>query len=240
MTALATSFGGLLPLVLAHLFTPAMRFLGGIPRSRWLSLAGGVSVAYVFLHLLPELAEGRDELAGVADAIRLEHATFLVAMIGLVVFYGLERLVRRHRRGRADHERSAPGVFWLHLGSFSLYNLLIGYLLGDVAAGGPAALLLFSLAMLLHFVVTDFGLHADHPGDYRRVGRWVLAASVASGWLLGAALEIPESATIGLTAFLAGGVILNVLKEELPDERQSRFGAFAAGVGVYAALLMAI
>ena len=29
-------------------------------RSRWLSLAGGVSVAYVFVHILPELAKGQD------------------------------------------------------------------------------------------------------------------------------------------------------------------------------------
>lgn len=46
-------------------------------------------------------------------------------------------------------------------------------------------------------------------------------------------------ALAALFAFLAGGVILNVLKEELPEERESRFSAFAGGALLYAALLLA-
>lgn len=42
----------------------------------------------------------------------------------------------------------------------------------------------------------------------------------------------------GLTAFLGGGVILNVLKEEVPGEQQARFWAFALGTVLYAALLL--
>ena len=40
-----------------------------------------------------------------------------------------------------------------------------------------------------------------------------------------------------LFAFLAGGVVLNVLKEELPEDRQSRFLPFLLGAGGYALLL---
>jgi hypothetical protein len=52
--------------------------------------------------------------------------------------------------------------------------------------------------------------------------------------------EIPEVAVAVLIAFLAGGVVLNVLKEELPEERESRFWAFALGAAFYAALLLAL
>jgi len=45
--------------MLIHLLIGRLAFLRAIPRSRWLSAAGGVAVAYVFLHVLPELAEGR-------------------------------------------------------------------------------------------------------------------------------------------------------------------------------------
>ncbi|WP_226480697.1 universal stress protein [Natrinema amylolyticum] len=44
-----------LALALVHLFAGRLGFSGPIPRSRWLSFAGGVSVAYVFVHLLPEV-----------------------------------------------------------------------------------------------------------------------------------------------------------------------------------------
>ncbi len=42
-----------------------------------------------------------------------------------------------------------------------------------------------------------------------------------------------------LIAFLAGGIIRNVLKEEVPEERESRFSAFAVGATAYAAILLA-
>lgn len=41
-----------------------------------------------------------------------------------------------------------------------------------------------------------------------------------------------------LFAFLAGGVILNVIKEEVPAERESRFSAFALGAVGYAGVLL--
>ena len=43
-----------------------------------------------------------------------------------------------------------------------------------------------------------------------------------------------------LTAFLAGGVVMNVLKEELPEERESRAWAFALGTALYTMLLLAL
>jgi hypothetical protein len=49
--------------------------------------------------------------------------------------------------------------------------------------------------------------------------------------------ELSTFAIGRLLAFLGGGVILNVMKEELPEERDSRFWAFAAGAAVYAAFM---
>lgn len=94
--------------------------------------------------------------------------------------------------------------------------------------------MLFALAMALRFVVNDYGLRRDHKGAYDRVGRWLISAAVLLGWAVGVAAEVPEAAVAALTAFLAGGVIMNVLREE----RRSRFWAFAVGAAAYAALLL--
>jgi hypothetical protein len=51
-------------LAIVHIITGKLRFLEGTPRSRWLSIAEGVSVAYVFIHLLPELGEREEVLFG--------------------------------------------------------------------------------------------------------------------------------------------------------------------------------
>lgn len=222
-----------------HLFAHRLRFLHSIPRSRWLSMAGGASIAYVFLHLLPELGEGQEtfgEYAGERFTF-LDHHIYLIALIGLVLFYGLERLARTHGAPSKDH--APPAVFWIHIGSFTLYNALIGYLLLHGEGGELQALVLFALAMGLHFLVNDFGMLQQYAGVYERIGRWLLSAAVLGGWLLGYLTEVPALALAALTAFLAGGVILNVMKEELPEERRSRFSAFLLGAAGYGLLLLA-
>ena len=40
-----------------------------------------------------------------------------------------------------------------------------------------------------------------------------------------------------MLAFVAGGVILNVLKEKLPAEREARFAPFVAGAALFTVLL---
>lgn len=230
-------------LAAVHLFARRLRFLDVTPRSRWLSAAGGVSVAYVFVHLLPDLAEEQEtirEAVGENFAF-LEQHVYLVALVGLGVFYGLERAAKVSRGRRRRHVRrdvAGAGVFWLHTSPFALYNALIGYLLLYREEPGFQSLLLYAFAMAVHFVVNDHGLREDHKETYDRFGRWVLAAAVFVGWVIGLFGNISEAALAVLFAFLAGGVVLNVLKEELPEERQSRFWAFALGAGVYTVILL--
>jgi zinc transporter ZupT len=56
--------------------------------------------------------------------------------------------------------------------------------------------------------------------------------------VVGLSFEVSEAALAVLFAFLAGGVIMNVLKEELPEERESRFWAFALGAALYSVVLL--
>ena len=237
--------------IAVHLGAGRLRFLDGIPRSRWLSLCGGMAVAYVFLHLLPELSAAQHSLAQTPGLAWLQHHAYLVALLGLAAFYGLERWAKaqqagdgaaptRPAEGEAGPSALPPAAYRLHIGAFALYNALVGYLLVHREEAGAASLGTYALAMALHFVVNDYGLRQHHRGDYARHGRWLLSAAVLAGWLLGLALALPEAIVHALFALLAGGVILNVLKEELPEERRSRFGPFAGGAAAYAALLLAL
>lgn len=226
-----------LALALIHLFAGRLRFVDVIPRSAWLSAASGASVAYVFVHLLPELAAGQETLARAAPLAFVEDHVWLVALLGLAVFYGLERAALRSRE-ETPGDTTDPSVFWLHVVAFSLYNVLIGYLLLHREITTTAALLLFATAMGLHFFVNDYGLRQHHKERYHRIGRWVLAAAVLGGWALGAVTEVGEPLLAVLLAFLGGGVILNVLKEELPEERRSRFWPFVLGTTGYTLLLL--
>ncbi len=234
-----------LVLAVLHLLAGRMRFLEGVPRSWWLSVAGGISVAYVFVHLLPELNEAQEAVSELASGAlaELETHVYLLALVGLAIFYGLERHSRRSSRERQDEEgvdETSEGAAWLVIGSYAAYNAIIGYLLVHREDNTALSLGLFAVAMGVHFVVNDHGLREHHRRVYHRAGRWVCAAAVLLGWLVGALTEVSDAFLGLLLAFLAGGVVLNVMKEELPAERESRFSAFLAGAAGYTLVLLAL
>lgn len=232
-------------LAVIHTLGGKLSLLNEIPRSIWLSMAGGVSVAYVFVHILPDLSHHQEVVRklGIVPSLSTETHVYLLALVGLAVFYGLERAARVDReqnRGSGAGDETGSGVFWLHMSSFGIYNMLIGYLLVHRERPGVVSLLFFFVAMGLHFLINDLALWNDHKEKYRKIGRWILAATIIAGWAIGVITPVHPLLLAFLFAFLAGGVVLNVLKEELPAERQSRFWAFAVGAGVYAALLLLV
>lgn len=232
-------------LALVHLLASRLRFTKAVPRSRWLSFAGGISVAYVFVHILPELAEYQESLdtSGNGLIAALDNHIYLVALIGLVVFYGLERVVRGSGGSPKEQSesdgRQGGSIFWMHVISFSIYNLLIGYLLLHRAESGTFSLVLFGVAMGFHFLVNDYGLEQEHRAIYSHTARWILAVAVLLGWLAGTTFDVGGGAIGVLFALLGGSIILNVLKEELPEDRASRFMPFALGATAYTAVLLA-
>jgi hypothetical protein len=239
-------------LIVLHLLAPRVHALPGVPQRALGSFAGGLAVAYVFLHLLPELADGGREVGEVLEDVvevtpLLDLVVFLVALAGFALLYGLERLAAHHSSGRSgggDAAASDPpaGVFWVHLGSYGVYNALITWTMPLRFRTGVLFALLFTVAMGLHFVLTDRGLSAHYPRRFRRAGRFLLSGALAAGWLL-AALLAPTSTLVVvlLTALLAGGILLNVFKEELPSATgRSSYPWFLAGLVLYAVLLTAV
>lgn len=236
------SLAAALALAAIHLLSGKLLSLRRIPRSGWLSAFGGISVAYVFVHLLPELAERQEEInsPGGAGLGLLEDHLYLAALVGVTVFYAVESHSLRSRSRRHEvegHDRSGDGAFRLSIASFALYNALVGYLLMREELESLSALLLYTLAMGLHFVVNDTGLREHHKHAYDDLGRWLVTGAVLAGWLAGVLTEIPEETIATTLAAIGGGVILNVLKEELPRECSARLGPFVAGAAGYAALL---
>lgn len=231
-------------LATVHITAANAKFLQVTPRSRWLSLSSGVSVAYVFIHILPDLSAAQaDFQAQTAILTALEHHIYLVSLFGMLAFYGLERAAkvsRQRSRSGGEGDVTEIGIFWLHMASFSLYNALIGYLLTHREEPGLRSLMVYTIAMALHFVVNDYSLQEDHKHAYRRLGRWILSAAILVGWAVGSRTELSAAITALLFAFLAGGIILNVLKEELPQARESRFWIFALGAAGYSGLLLVI
>ncbi len=111
-------------LALIHIQASQLKFLQSKPRSRWLSLGSGVSVAYVFVHVLPDLSAAQENFQDqVTLLVAVEHHLYVMALLGLLAFYGLERAAktsRQQNRREGKGDATQPTVFWLHMTSFAL------------------------------------------------------------------------------------------------------------------------
>lgn len=154
----------LLCIVAVHMLAGHLRFISYRPRSRWLSAAGGLGAAYVFLHLMPDLQSHHEALRRAqAGPPSLWHHAYLIALIGLVTFYALERWAKltRGRQAASGPDATPPSVFWISIAAFTVYNALLGYLIVHEIAAGSSHPFLFTLAIGVHFAANDHGLYHD-------------------------------------------------------------------------------
>ena len=227
-----------------NMFSNRMRVFENVPRHTFLSAASGAAVAFVLLQLLPSISKGQEALSQATQTgvfSFLERHAYLLMLVSVLVFYGLEKAARVSSTSRPQEKGSTPGpaVFWLHMITFGVMNILVGYLMIH-RHETLQALLLFSLAMFVKFIINDNSLHASHKEGYDRIGRWLLAGAVVFGWAVGYVFKLPNVGPAMLQALLAGAVLLNVFKEELPSEKQGKLLPFALGAAAYAALLMVL
>jgi CDP-diglyceride synthetase len=227
-----------LSLTFLHLSVGKLHWLKHIPQRRWLSFGGGVAIAYVFIEILPGLSQAQMivEEAGQAIALPIMHQVYLLALIGLTVFYGLELLVEMQSPQAKSYKLNINSVFWLYISFFAVYNALFSYLLNHTAR--TVDCLLLFVAVAFHYTISDRNLREHNRCAYDKIGRWVLAGAILGGWMLRFVMPVGELGIAIIKAFLAGGLILNVLKRELPDRQESCFWSFVCGTGVYTTLLL--
>jgi hypothetical protein len=204
-----------------------------LSRRSIISFSAGISSAYVFVHLLPEL-HGVREVVTRKSPVELRYGgagIYFVAMIGFLTFYGLEHL-RKHLRAS-----SGPDV-QLHIGGFAAYVWLASYLLLHSLEESTGETALYATALGVHFLTVEHALHAEHRAAYERVGRYVLAGAAIAGWVAGLATSLPQAIIALLVAFVSGAVIMNSAIMELPSEKDGRFPPFLAGALVYGLMLL--
>jgi hypothetical protein len=229
--------------MIVHIFTDAIKYLEKRMTNRLMSIVSGGSIAYVLLHLVPELTHYQEvaEKAHLAPWLEnVDYVTYMSALIGIAVFYGINHLSEkseRENRQKQNLTRPAKRIFVLEISAFALYNGLIGYLLQELSGDSIAAYVVYFIVFSFHFIANNRILHLTHEDLYTKAGRWILALSVLAGWILYETTHASDLTLAFLSSFLTGGVVLNILNDELPEERESSFPAFLFGMVFIAVLL---
>ena len=199
---------------------------------RLVALTGGVALGYVSLYMLPKIG---DYTAGrVADQPELpelfQYGLYLYFLGGLVLYYFLERAEGNQH----------PLPVWLHAAAFAVYSFATGYVLADVPRPEYFPYILAGMALSLHFVGICHQLRTWHPIAFDRHLRWLLGVAVVAGWIAGTVGVVPKSVLAAVVAFLGGGILVNVLREEWPHGGSGRTLPFLIGIALFVGLMVII
>jgi len=204
---------------------------------RWRSLSAGIAMAFMFVSVLPELAEHQPTIAAAAHGsiLNAEKRIYSWALFGFVSFAGL----REFGGSAEDRPRPRGGLFyWGRILGFAIYVALIAYLLSHREDSSLPSLGLYLAAMGLHLFMVDVALSEQFGRLYEPVGRMILVTAVFIGWWLANLHAIPEVITSRLFAFILGGVTITSAHEEMGDGKSGYFWWFCGGAAAYALLLM--
>ncbi len=217
-----------------HLCATKAQQLSFSTHGRLLSAGGGIAIAYVFIDLLPKLSESdfivTQALSGIFPYF--ERHVYIMALAGFLLFF----VVDRAQKVGASNKRA----FLLSLFSYSLFNFLVGYAVSDQNNPEVKPLALFTIAIGLHYFTIDYSLSEAHGDEYREFGKWILVISLFAGWLTGFWYVLAPTAVALISAFIGGGVIMNVTRHELPQDKPNSIGAFLAAAIIYTVVLLMI
>jgi uncharacterized membrane protein YeaQ/YmgE (transglycosylase-associated protein family) len=219
-------------LALAHLLGPWIRRGFSNHVQQVVSFGGGLAVAYVFLQLIPEIEEAHAYLGDVM------HFLVLFSFLG---FYAVE--VRFISRGVQDGdpeeiEAGEKRAFWLHVALSWFYTWMVVFALPADVSESLMVAILAGLAIGLHVTYKGFVLHGHDVREYERRGRYVLILAPLLGWLAHIIVQPSEAVFDVFIAVLAGYLMQNVFREELPSHDFARFRWMIAGALILLVLIL--
>ena len=224
-------------LAAAHFFAYRVSQLSSKTQDVLASVGGGAAIAYIFVHLLPELALGGRELteldiAQFTPTPVTEAGLFLVAMVGLVTFFVLDV---RTDQGRA----STTTNFRVHLLSFAAISAIYAYTLPSLVTTGLDYAVLFTVVIAAHLLLADRALARAHPQQFEHQTRWVGIAAVGVGLFVAYLLPPASEYLLAIaTAFLGGVLLMTTFREELPSASHARLPWFLLGLTTMTVLLI--
>lgn len=190
-----------------------------------MSFSVGISLAYIFLYLFPEMLQ-----TSRFDSI----AVFSSVLLGIAATRLVEIHVWKHR-SKSILRKELKEV---HAAAFFLYHFVIGMVLFELLRFSVAGGILFFLPALLHSAVSSTSLKEIHDEIRSGASKVLLALSTLLGISMMYIVSVPASAHSILLGFVVGVLLYIVMRDSMPKETNGKPLYFLAGILLYAMLIV--
>ncbi len=230
-----------------HIISNRAKLLNAFETHGWVSFGAGASVAYVFIHVFPEIGIFQQQITGHAghdQPVRfMNQPLYLAALGGLCLVYLFDTIEERSSGKGSNsvqqHKHNMP-LFSLRCILYILYNIMIAYIITQRPGVGLINITLIALALMLHFMVINVSAHEKYGTLFEKYMRWPAAIGLISGWVLGLMIDLPEIITVTVFSVIGGMITYVALKRELPQTGHRAPFHFLAGAVIYAFIVLAI
>jgi len=242
------TLAGLAFMAIAHIASSKVKLINILKTHGWISFGAGASIAYVFVHVLPEIGIFQNQITGHTGGHHqpvsfISQPLYLVTLGGLCFVYLLDTIEARFYietfKARQRHK------YHIHLFStrtflYLLYNVMIAFIITQRPGEGLINIMLITIALMLHFIVLNASFQETYEELQDRFIRWFATSGLLIGWLLGIMIEVPVSITATIFSLIGGMITYVALKSELPQTKHKAPFHFLAGAFLYACIALAI
>jgi zinc transporter ZupT len=209
----------------------------GLIRKRTVSFCAGIALAYLFIHLLPELSKLQSDLLDIKGRSRhfqwFEEHVYIIALAGLLFFQIVDNI------GRNKESKKYTFSFRIETIFFALYSALISYLIIKTVEFNQPTILI-TIAFLAHFFGTDIDLTERYEKAFAKRGCYTLSIATIAGMVMAIVSPVSEIVYISIFSFLAGGILINTLRTELPEPQKVKSAFLLLGTIIYTILILLI
>ena len=223
MAYAAIALGLLITLV--HYYSEEIGFRSRHIRDELISFAAGVSLAYIFITLLPEFAIG--------DEILEKRLMFIFVLVGFTLLHLVEKYIYQHVKKRRQLYKDL--AIEDSVVSFA-YHFIVGIVLVLFTQQDLRLGILFFIPITLHTAASTLPVNAPKHQN--------MAALVASGTLLGTIFATYTIAYLTHVIFfpmmgaMVGALLFMITRHTLPHGKRGSPVLFVVGLLFYVAVFL--
>ncbi len=213
-------------LSIVHYYSGRLAQFFGASKLKLVSFSAGVSIAYFFLMLMPEIYGG---------FLYINKLIFVFILVGFVLFHLTEKIIYQHEK----KEQLMRDLKEAHSLVFFFYHFIVGLVLIRILADSFIEGMLFFIPILFHMTVTNLSLNEIHRKitEYRLM-RFLLCLSSLIGIVFALFADISNILYYTLFSFIGGAMLYIVVREEIPKEKKGSPPYFILGAFIYSLLIV--
>lgn len=218
---LAISIG--IAALIIHILSPDIVKLFGKALPKFTSVAAGISVAYLFMQLLPEFIQG---------VIETNRLLFLTSLMGFLSFNLIEKYIYQTAPENKLARELAIEDSIIH----GIYYFMVGLLLVYLANISAEEVLLFGLPVLIHLAISTLPLDVSksHAINFL-IGATPILGVLAGTYFL---TSIPIAFVFSMIGFVIGTMLFTITRHAIPQGKAGEPMYFALGATTYALLIL--